>query len=189
MYNANTSQYIRHQYCSDRKSVTIQPTSPLLASTQYCYVVSGAYDSGNAVYSGPCFITGLGADTTPPVISLMNPPNGTTTAINVTLEFYASKTDRSADVPSTAVLLTTTIGNLLLAQSHSPPTCRPLLSSRPRISLRAQAIRSISADSPTSQGTRLLRLPGNSPPTRQASRCTTAPSRRRFRANQATGTD
>ena len=119
MYNANTSQYIGINIVpsADRKSVTIQPTSPLLASTQYCYVVSGAYDLvGNAVYSGPCFITGLGADTTPPVISLMNPPNGTTTAINVTLEFYASKQiDPLTFNSSTAVLLTTTTGGTPVA--------------------------------------------------------------------------
>jgi large repetitive protein len=115
MYNNNTSQAVGINIIpsADRRSVTIQPTSPLQASTQYCFSLSGVYDLiGNPLYSTPCFITGVGADTTPPVISQMDPPNGATTAINVTLEFYASQQiDPLTFNASTAVLLTTTTGN------------------------------------------------------------------------------
>ena len=115
MYNNNTSQYIAINIVpsADRMSVTIKPTSPLQASTQYCFAVYGVYDLvGNPVYSTPCFITGVGADTTAPSITLMDPPNGSTTAINVTLEFYASKQiDPLTFSSSTSVLLTTTTGH------------------------------------------------------------------------------
>jgi len=117
MYNANTSQYLSINIVpsSDRKSVTIQPASPLLASTYYCFVVSGVTDlAGNTVSSNPCFYTGLGPDTTQPVISQMNPPNGTTSAINTVLQFYASKPLSPMSFSSAAApvqLKTTTGGN------------------------------------------------------------------------------
>ena len=94
LYNNVTGQYpaVTVVPSADRTSVTIQPVSPLQPATQYCMYAYGVYDLvGNPTYSTPCFITGVAADTTPPVISLMNPPNGTTTAINATLYFYASK--------------------------------------------------------------------------------------------------
>jgi hypothetical protein len=94
VYSNNTGQYAGNTIVpsADRMTVTIQPNNPLVGNTQYCFSVNGVYDVvGNPVYSTPCFTTGPGADTTSPVISLMDPPNGTTTAINVTLEFYASK--------------------------------------------------------------------------------------------------
>src|SRR6185437_10265293 len=75
MYNNNTSQYLNINVIpsADRKSVTLQPTSPLLPGTQYCMYVYGVYDLvGNPVYNGECFITGNAADTTAPVVSAMN---------------------------------------------------------------------------------------------------------------------
>lgn len=114
MYNNNTSQYIGINIVpsADRMSVTLQPTSPLLGSTQYCFAAYGVYDLvGNPVYNTECFVTGAGSDTTPPVISQMNPPNGSTTAINVTLVFYASKQiDPLTFNGTTSVQLTTTTG-------------------------------------------------------------------------------
>ncbi len=118
MYNSNTSQYIGINIVSsaDRKSVTIQPTSALQPSTSYCFQVSGAYDLvGNSVYSSPCFITGTGTDTTAPVISQMNPPNGTTSAINTTLQFYANKQISAMSFNSTTpVQLKTTTGGTVV---------------------------------------------------------------------------
>jgi len=115
LYNNNTAQYpaVTVVPSADRTSVTIQPVSPLLPGAQYCIYAYGVYDLvGNAIYSTPCFITGLAADTTPPVITLMNPPNGTTTAINATLYFYASKQiDPLTFNAATAVALKTTTGN------------------------------------------------------------------------------
>ena len=115
MYNNNTGQYIGINILpsADRTSVTIQPTAPLQAATQYCFAAYGVYDLvGNPVYSIPCFITGVGTDTTAPVISLMDPPNGTTTAINTALQFFASKQISPLTFnPATAVQLATTTGN------------------------------------------------------------------------------
>ena len=119
MYNNTTSQYIPINILpsADRRSVTIQPTSPLLVSTQYCYQLSGVYDlAGNALSNTECFVTGLGPDTTAPVISQMDPPNGTTAAINVTLEFYAnSQINPLTFTAATAVQLKTTTGGTLVA--------------------------------------------------------------------------
>ena len=98
---------------ADRMSVMIKPGT-LEASTQYCYVVAGVYDLvGNPVTESQCFITGVGPDTTPPVVSQMNPPNGTTTAVNATLKFYVSKPINPITFnPGTAVSLATTVGNI-----------------------------------------------------------------------------
>ena len=115
LLNNNTQQavHINIVPSADRTGLTLQPTSPLQPSTQYCSYAYGVYDLvGNPVYSVPCFVTGLGADNTPPVISLMDPPSGTTTAINVTLEFYASKQINPLTFnTATAVALATTTGN------------------------------------------------------------------------------
>ena len=102
---------------ANRQGVTLQPTSPLLPGTQYCFDVYPVYDLvGNALYSQPCFYTGNGPDTTPPVVSLMDPPNGTTTAINTTLVFYVSKLiDPLTFNTTSAVALKTTTGNTPVA--------------------------------------------------------------------------
>jgi large repetitive protein len=117
IYNNTTGQTIPSTVVasSDRTTIMIQPTSPLQASTQYCYRESGLYDEvGNPVSgSVPCFITGLGPDTTPPVVSQMNPPNGTATAVNVTLQFYVSKPINPITFnPATAVSVVTTAGSI-----------------------------------------------------------------------------
>ena len=123
LYNNNTGQYpaVTVIPSADRTSVTIQPVSPLLPSTQYCMYAYGVYDLvGNATYTAPCFITGLAADTTPPVISLMNPPNGATTAINATLYFYVSKqVDPLTFNTTAAVALKTTTGGTPFAGTTS----------------------------------------------------------------------
>jgi len=95
MYESATLQYvpIAVAVSADRMSVTLQPPAPLKPNTEYKFYLSGTTDlAGNAVAenSGD-FVTGAGPDTTPPAITAMNPPNGSTTAINVTLLFYASK--------------------------------------------------------------------------------------------------
>jgi len=119
MYNNNTSQAVNINIVpsADRTSVSLQPTAPLLPSTQYCMYAYGVYDLvGNPVYSGPCFITGNAADTTAPVVSAMNPPNGTTTAINATLVFYVSKqVDPLTFNTTTAVALSKTTGSVPVA--------------------------------------------------------------------------
>ena len=141
MYNNNTSQPVGINIIpsADRRSVTIQPTSPLQASTQYCFSVSGVYDLiGNPVYSTPCFITGVGTDTTPPVISQMDPPNGATTAINVTLEFYASQQiDPLTFNAGTAVLLTTTTGNNPVAGTAALASDLQTITFKPAVNLAA----------------------------------------------------
>ena len=119
MFNNNTQQGVPVTVvpAADRMSVMFKPTSPLLPATQYCFYGYPVYDLvGNAVYSQPCFITGNGTDTTPPVISLMDPPNGTTTAINTTLVFYVSKQiDPLSFNTTSAVALKTTSGNTPVA--------------------------------------------------------------------------
>ena len=119
MFNNNTQQGVPITVvpAADRKSVTLQPTSPLLAATQYCFDVYPVYDLvGNPVYSQPCFITGNGTDTTAPVVSAMDPPNGTVTAINTTLVFYVNKQiDPLTFNAATAVALKTTTGNTPVA--------------------------------------------------------------------------
>ena len=118
MYNNNTGQNVNINIVpsADRKSVTIQPASALQPATQYCFSVYGVYDLvGNPVYSSPCFITGTGTDTTAPVISQMNPPNGSTSAVNTTLQFYASKQISAMSFNSTTpVQLKTTTGGTVV---------------------------------------------------------------------------
>ncbi len=141
MYNANTSQYtgINIVPSADRKSVTIQPTSPLSASTEYCFQVNGVYDLvGNPVYSTPCFYTGLGTDTTSPVITQMDPPNGATAAINVTLQFYASKQINQLTFnAATAVQLKTTTGNTPVAGTATLASDLQTITFKPAANLAA----------------------------------------------------
>lgn len=116
MYNNNTGQSVAINIlpAANRQSVMLQPTSPLEPSTQYCYAAYGVYDRiGNTTYLTWCFITGLGADTTPPVVSQMNPPNGSSSAaVNATLLFYVSKVINPITFnASTAVTVTTTTGS------------------------------------------------------------------------------
>ncbi|MEP6716133.1 MAG: Ig-like domain-containing protein [Terriglobia bacterium] len=98
-------------------SVSFHPTNLLKSNTYYCGYAYGVYDlAGNAAYAATCFYTGLGSDTTPPVISAMSPPSGGATAINVTLQFYASKAISPITFnANTAVTLATTNGNVAVA--------------------------------------------------------------------------
>src|ERR1019366_6951722 len=115
-----TSQVVPGNFVpsADRTVVVIQPQAPLKTNTQYYYYLTGATDIvGNAVNSGArYFVTGLGPDTVPPVVTQANPPAGATAAINVTLQFLVSKPINPITFnAATAVSLVTTTGNTAVA--------------------------------------------------------------------------
>lgn len=105
---------------ADRTSVAIHP-SALEAGTYYCFAARSASDLvGNAVTGQSCFVTGPGPDTVAPVVTAMNPPNGTTTAVNTVLQFYVNNPiDIVTFNPATAVALATTPGNVAVAGTAS----------------------------------------------------------------------
>jgi YD repeat-containing protein len=97
MYDNTTGQYIPSvvTVAANRQSATLTPAALLKTNTQYCFYTSGITDiTGNGVgFGAVCFYTGLGPDTTPPVITVpTDPPNSSTgVATNVTLMFVTSK--------------------------------------------------------------------------------------------------
>ena len=111
MYNQNNGLYVKMAVTpsADRTSVTLSPATPLLPGTRYVYTLSGPADLvGNGVGGSWNFTTGDGPDQTAPVITLMNPANGSTTSVNVRLHFYTNKPINPLSFnPSTAVVLTT----------------------------------------------------------------------------------
>jgi YD repeat-containing protein len=139
MYNNNTGQSVAINILpsADRTSVMIQPTSVLQASTQYCYAAYGVYDLvGNPSYNTECFYTGLGADTTPPVISQMSPPSGSTVAVNVVAMFYVSKDVNPITFnPATAVAIATTTGNTPVAGTVTLASDQQTITFKPKANL------------------------------------------------------
>jgi len=112
MYDQTTGQYLPSSVTisADRKSAMLTPSSPLKTNTQYQFYISGMTDTtGNPASNSSSFFTGLGPDTTPPVITTpMNPPNNSTgIAVNVTLQFLASKPISPVSFSNSSVVLKT----------------------------------------------------------------------------------
>jgi hypothetical protein len=79
-YITNATIPFTYTWASDLMSVTMKPTTPLFANSEYNYSCEGAInltgngESGTYIY----FYTGNGPTTTGPTLVYANPPSGTT---------------------------------------------------------------------------------------------------------------
>jgi hypothetical protein len=84
-YVANASIPVTYTFSSDMMSVTMTPTSPLFANSEYVYRCNSAIDlTGNAQSGASAyFYTGNSASSAGPTLLYTNPPNGfTNVALN-----------------------------------------------------------------------------------------------------------
>ena len=84
-YVNGTTIPVTYTWSSDLMTVTMTPTSPLFANSQYYYACQGAIDlTGNGQNNNSAgFVTGAGPLTAGPVLLYSNPPNGmTNVAVN-----------------------------------------------------------------------------------------------------------
>lgn len=98
---------------SNRRTAIFTPTNPFAANERYCWYLNTLTDlSGNALNSiGNCFITGAIIDTTPPVITQVNPSNGATAVpLNTVIVGQSSKPLNAFTFQSGGALLPLTTG-------------------------------------------------------------------------------
>ncbi len=79
-YVNNGNVPVNFTWSTDLMSVTMTPTTPLFANSQYIYYCNSAIDlTGNGQSNGSAgFYTASGPDSTGPVLVSANPPNGST---------------------------------------------------------------------------------------------------------------